>query len=462
MEYDVLLSMLEKREFKELKDELENMHPVDIVEMLEDGLEYGKIDKRQMILLFRLLAKEEAAEVFTDMTSDTREVLINALTDSELEEVMEEMYVDDTVDVLEEMPVCYATATAELFALGAVSFLDQLGVVDYLCFGSECNDLDGLTKIADILCDEPDEYTKFLKENLRAGMSFPTARQDALSSYMGISDCSFLLSDPNNILGIEYLKALRRVKSRIQPFTIKRMESDYHDQTLRSTYSSASAIRSLLAYSSSVLQTQQVTGETFENTPFSSILNELEDQVPKSCLALLKDYHKVLYPVYQNDFSLLMKYKLLNKTPQSFIRYMDVSETLANRIQNNLNDFFNYKQFCELLKTRELTQTRINRALLHIMLGLKKNNVREYMENGGHFYAKLLGFRKDRQDLLSVIAKKSALPLLTRLSDTDSISEIGQKMLRHDILASNLYQSVITDKYKTAFRNEYRQPMLKI
>lgn len=104
MEYDVLLSMLEKREFKELKDELENMHPVDIVEMLEDGLEYGKIDKRQMILLFRLLAKEEAAEVFTDMTSDTREVLINALTDSELEEVMEEMYLDDTVDVLEEMP----------------------------------------------------------------------------------------------------------------------------------------------------------------------------------------------------------------------------------------------------------------------------------------------------------------------------------------------------------------------
>ena len=84
------------------------------------------------------------------------------------------------------------------------------------------------------------------------------------------------------------------------------------------------------------------------------------------------------------------------------------------------------------------------------------------MENGGHFYAKLLGFRKDRQDLLSVIAKKSALPLLARLSDTDSISEIGQKMLRHGILASNLYQSVITDKYKTAFRNEYKQPMLKI
>ena len=144
------------------------------------------------------------------------------------------------------------------------------------------------------------------------------------------------------------------------------------------------------------------------------------------------------------------------------MRYMDVSETLANRIQKNLNEFFNYRQFCELLKTKELTQTRINRALLHIMLGLKKKNVREYMENGGHFYARLLGFRKDHQKLLSAISKQSTLPLLTRLSDIDSIPEIGQKMLRDDILASNLYQSVITDQYKTAFRNEYKQPMLKI
>ena len=359
-----------------------------------------------------------------------------------------------------ELPVCFATGSAEYFAQGSISLLNQLGCIDSICFGSECGDLHLLKEIAQILADEPIEYQTALKQALKEGASFPAARQEALNIYS--DKYSEILASPNNILGIEYLKALRRVKSRIQPFTIKRMESDYHDQTLRSTYSSASAIRSLLAYSSSVLQTQQVTGETFENTPFSSILNELEDQVPKSCLALLKDYHKVLYPVYQNDFSLLMKYKLLNKTPQSLIRYMDVSETLANRIQNNLNDFFNYKQFCELLKTRELTQTRINRALLHIMLGLKKNNVREYMENGGHFYAKLLGFRKDRQDLLSIIAKKSALPLLTRLSDTDSISEIGQKMLRHDILASNLYQSVITDKYKTAFRNEYKQAMLKI
>ena len=98
MKKEQVEELLEKREFKELKELLETMHPVDIVEILED------IEQRQMILIFRLLAKEEAAEVFTDMNSDMREYLINALTDSELEEVMDEMYLDDSVDVLEEMP----------------------------------------------------------------------------------------------------------------------------------------------------------------------------------------------------------------------------------------------------------------------------------------------------------------------------------------------------------------------
>lgn len=98
MEKEMILELLEQHKFKELKEELETMHPVDIVEILED------FDEKQRILIFRLLAKEEAAEVFTDMNSDMREDLINALTDSELEEVMDEMYVDDTVDVLEEMP----------------------------------------------------------------------------------------------------------------------------------------------------------------------------------------------------------------------------------------------------------------------------------------------------------------------------------------------------------------------
>lgn len=360
-----------------------------------------------------------------------------------------------------ELPVCYATGSAEYFALGAVSFLEKLGIVDAVCFGCECSSLQVLQRTADILLEEPQPYRSALRKHLREGKSFPSARQEALTEYTEQEGISFVLNDPNNILGIEYLKALKKLNSSITPFAIQRRGAHYHDRNLNTTFSSASAIRSLLAYSGSSLRTDR-SGGSFENTPLSGILGELEDQVPSSCLELLSDFHRVQYPVYQNDFSLILKYKLLNKTPDMLLRYMDVSLELANRICSQLNNFFNYKQFCELLKTRDVTQTRINRALLHIMLGIKKKNVQEYIDNGCNFYARLLGVRKGSEKILSAIAKKGELPLLAQLSQTQDLSPLGQRMLRHDILASNLYTSVITDKFKTAFCNEYNQPVVKI
>ena len=200
----------------------------------------------------------------------------------------------------------------------------------------------------------------------------------------------------------------------------------------------------------------------FDDTSFSDIRSELEDQVPPNCLELLKDWHNVQYPIYANDFSLILKYKLLNKRTDSLLRYADVSEELAARITARLNDFFNYRQFCELLKTREVTQTRINRALLHIMLGIKKDNLTEYTENGFHCYARLLGIRKGYEKILAEITRESPLTLIARLSDSDDLPRSAQKMLRNDILASNLYMSVVTDKYRTAFQNEYKQALLKV
>lgn len=361
-----------------------------------------------------------------------------------------------------ELPVCYATGSAEYFALGAVSLLDRLGIIDSVCFGSECGDIDALSHVAEILTHEPEAYRSLLKNALKKGSSFPSARHRAILEYTDNSRYASLLNDPNNILAIEYLKALKKLDSKIKPYAIKRKGSHYHDTTLASSsFSSASAIRSLLAYSGSTLRTDHFGG-TFENTSFSGILGELEEQVPSSCLELLKDYHRVLYPVYQNDFSLILKYKLLNKHPANLIRYQDVSQELANRICSQLNNFFNYKQFSELIKTRDVTQTRINRALLHIMLGLKKSDMDEYISNGFHYYARLLGYRKDRGKVISRIAVDSPLPLLAKQSDSDALSQRGKKMLRNDILASNLYTSVITDKYKTAFLNEYKQEILKV
>lgn len=175
----------------------------------------------------------------------------------------------------------------------------------------------------------------------------------------------------------------------------------------------------------------------------------------------MKDYHKVQYPISQNDFSLILKYKLLNKQPESLVRYVDVSPEIASRIANQLNNFFNYKQFCDLLKTRELRRHELTGHCSYYAWN-EKANVEEYIDNGYHMYARLLGFRKDNAKLLTAMSKESSLPVLTKMSEIDDLPELGQKMLRHDMLASNLYTSVVTDKFKTAFQNEYKQGVLKV
>lgn len=384
-----------------------------------------------------------------------------------------EMALKCGADAVFELPVCYATGSAELFATGAVSLLDGLGIVDFLCFGSECSDLKALSMIADILLKEPPEYRMLLREHLRRGCSYPVARQNAITGYsmsvqaksvlpISASNLADIMKEPNNILGIEYMKALKKMDSSIKPFTIRREGAHYHDRNLsENRFSSASAIRSLLAYSGSSLSTEQPAA-SFDDAPLSGILTELEGQVPPNCLALLKDWHQVQYPIYSNDFSLILKYKLLNKKADSLIRYADVSDDLAARITAHLNDYFNYRQFCELLKTRDTTQTRINRALLHIMLGIKKDRLIEYSKNGFHCYARLLGVRKGHEKILSKISSESPLTLIARIADIDELPQTAQKMLQNDILASNLYMSVVTDKYKTAFLNEYKQALLKI
>lgn len=326
-----------------------------------------------------------------------------------------------------ELPVCYATGTAEQFAYGAVSLLEKLGCVDALCFGSECGDINSLKELADILCEESDGYKTCLKQHLKNGLSYPLARQQALATVYPDKNFSDILAKPNNILGIEYLKALRRLKSKIKPYTISRISSNYHDTSLQTAYSSATALRQVISI-----------GE----------LSALHGQIPTNCITLLEKNYNLRYPVYANDFSLLLKYRLLNETKESLTEYADVSEELANRICNQKNEFLSFEQFCERLKTKELTYSRISRALLHVILGIKKTDLAEI------HYARVLGFRKASAELLSELKRSSSIPLLTKLTNFDSTE------LKQDIYASDLYESVVTEKFKTDFINEYRQNII--
>ncbi len=136
------------------------------------------------------------------------------------------------VSIVLELPVCWATGSAEYFAVGAVSLLERLGCVDAICFGSECGDFSLLDEIAKVTADEPQEYQFSLQEGLRNGMSFPLARQMALKAYFKDDRLDLILEQPNNILGIEYLKALHRNNSPMKAYTIQRKVSGYHDTQL--------------------------------------------------------------------------------------------------------------------------------------------------------------------------------------------------------------------------------------
>lgn len=371
-----------------------------------------------------------------------------------------EVAMEAGVPVVIELPVCYATGSAEYFARGALSLFERLGCIDSICFGSECGDYHLLESIAHIIADEPDEYRFLLQEALRKGHSFPLARQMALKTYLKAPSLDEVLEQPNNILGIEYIKALYQKKSSMKVYTIKRKTSGYHDQELSEKYSSASAIRKLLAFTGNSIRVDQ--DRMYDEPSLSEVLTRLEDQVPPSCIRSLEETHRVRYPVYANDFSLLMKYKLLTESRDSLVKYMDVSEDLANRIMNKRNDFITFDQFCDLLKTRETTYSRISRCLLHILLDIKKADLMDYERDGGCQYARILGFRNDSVHLLSHLKASASIPLLTKPGQIDLLSDSGSRMLEQDIFAADLYESVITEKFKMPFIKEQQQQILRI
>lgn len=362
------------------------------------------------------------------------------------------------VPIVIELPVCYSTGSAEYFASGAISILEKLGCIDAICFGSECGDYKMLEQAALVLANEPEPFRSHLQDQLRAGISFPKARQNALKEYLKDDSVNAILEQPNNILGIEYIKALYTRHSSMKAYTMKRMISDYHDTELKDTCSSASAIRRLLWQDGSTFLPEG-KGISDEFMP-SKVLTKLEGQMPPACVRLLKEAYQIRYPIYSNDFSLLLKYKLLTATRKSLTEYMDVTDELANRIMNHVNDFITYEQFCTLLKTRDVTYTRISRALLHILLDIRKEDMQLYKEEEGCRYARILGFRKEETDILKYLKEHSSIPLITKLTQTQELSNSARQMLQNDIFASNLYESVITNKFQSRFIHEYQHSLV--
>ena len=338
------------------------------------------------------------------------------------------------VDLVLELPVMYATASAEYFALGGVSLANTLGCVTHLSFGSEYGKSDKIMEAAALLSNEPEEMKQPLKEALKEGLSYPAARAYAVKvSHPELAD---ILEEPNNILGVEYCKALLKLNSKIIPHTLKRQGQDYHSETTDSGFASATGIRKLLGSDSNennLLLQEQLTPASYE------LLNQYFHQAPFT----------------EDDLSMLLRYKLITENRMHLTEYFGVNTELSNRIYKHLNEFESFSSFAELLKTKNVTRTAINRALLHILLDIKAEDVQDVTKRGCVDYIRVLGFRKEAAGLLKEFSDLPEIPLITNLSAAPVLCEI-------DIRADQIYQMCASQKYHTPYQNEYQRKMLVI
>lgn len=371
------------------------------------------------------------------------------------------------VSLVLELPTRFATASAEYFATGAVDLLNQLGCVDYLCFGSECGDISALSEVASVLLEEPIDFRLTLNNYLKNGLSFPKARQLALEQYcIGKSINGCLLSEPNNILGIEYIKALKKLNSSIKPYTIKRESNHYHDQSLGHLHSSATSIRKVLNSTEQLeienkytsIPTNKESIENIASTP-SEMWNLLTNQLPVHSLDIMTDSYNTRYPIITDDFSLLLHHQLLTVTPEILMQYQDVTIEIANRIIKYRSQFTDISQFIELIKSKYITRSRVSRCLLHILLEIPDFEIHNLGAN--NHYARVLGFRKIDSQLLTSISKKSSVPLVTKLSQSSEVLPADvMTLLQEDINSSNLYELIIAHKYKQTYIPEPQKTMI--
>ena len=346
------------------------------------------------------------------------------------------MALDCGADLVLELPVACSCASAEFFASGAVSLLDGLGCVDFLCFGSESGNLQSLMEPARILAKESPVFQEALRRGLSLGLSFPAARKEAFRACASNPD---ILDLPNNILGIEYLKALLQRESILKPVTIKREGQGYHDTLLDSGFASASGIRRFLKQ---------------EEAPLSA-LPALKESLPDPVMEVLKDTLAHTLPVWEEDFSMLLRYELLRQSASDLTRYADISPDLGRRLKNCADKFSSFSEFVALVKTKDVTYTRITRALFHILLNLTGEDTRNSVAMP---YARILGFRKDHSRILGLLKENSRIPIIPKAADYKTyLTPDLQPLFEKDLFAANLYETIAAAKQKRAFLHDLKR-----
>jgi len=331
-----------------------------------------------------------------------------------------EMALKNGIDLVIELPTIYAISSAENFAEGTIKILNSLKIVDTVSFGSEEADIDILNRLATILYNEPRKYTELLNAELKKGLSFPKARENAVLLYLNDSKYFNILNQPNNTLAIEYLKALKKYKSHIRPITIKREKAFYNSNCIVDEYASATAIRNMV-----------INGQ----------FDDIRKVMPRNSYDLLLD--EIQNKRFVSDITKFEKeilYTLRRLSTFDLKKFPEINEGLENAIKNAANSCNTLSKLINMIKSKRYTQTRIQRILLYILLNITKKDM--IVSRKTVPYARILGYTSKGKELISKIYQ--ANPKVTLITSVkkfidSSNNKTYKYMLNKDILATNIY-----------------------
>ncbi len=319
------------------------------------------------------------------------------------------MALKNGVDLVLSLPVPYATASAERFAGAGVDVLCGLGVIDSLGFGSECGNEKILKQCANaILNPAIDEY---INRYLSEGVSFPDARQKALKDVCG-EGISSIIAAPNDILGVEYTKAIIKNGSNISINPIKRIGVAHDSTDIAQNICSASALRVLLK----------------NNEEYKMLLPEASYKIVKECVNSGKapaDFKKIEGAVL---------YKLRTMSVDDFSAIPDVSEGLQHRIYSAVRSSATLEEILEKIKTKRYTHSRLRRIVLCAFLGVTKDDVLSPVP-----YVRVLGFNKKGAELLKKSKENSTLPIVTKSADIKALDKNAQRVFELECKARDLF-----------------------
>lgn len=337
--------------------------------------------------------------------------------------------IQNGVDLIIELPNVFAVSDAGNFSNKGIQILNLLNIVDYLCFGSEIDNISLFNNTADLLIQNDKLIWQEIKHELKGGCTFSKARSTALTKYLSQESLK-LVSRPNNILGIEYLKSLKLTNSNIIPFSILR-KNNFNESTLSENYTSSTSIRNLLE-------------NNFDN----------KQNLKKFLTPNVYSYLTTSKLVFNKDFFKILKYKIISMSLNEIRNINGVTEGFENKIKKEIIDAYSYNDYIFKLKSKRYELSKIKRIIINILLNITKADFGELKGEDAN-YAHILAFNHAKKELLSNLANNSKIPILTSLNkkNISMLNPKQKKLLDFDIYASNIHSTLINSKLNKDYTN---------